>query len=160
LRPIIEMFRPIPPIAWIPFAIIAFGLGLLSQAFVIFIGAFFPIMQNTYDGIKQRSKVFQDVALSLGASKSQISFEVILPSIIPNLFTGLRTGIGVGWMCVIAAEMMGISGNIGGIGYFISYMKNIGNYSYMMAGMLMIALVGLGLNGLFHFLEKEGLKWM
>ena len=142
-RPLIAMIRPIPPIAWIPFAIIIFGIGLTSQGFIIFMGAFFPMLQNTYDGVRQCDQVYQDVASSLGASKSQIAWEVILPSIIPNLLTGIRVSIGVGWMSVIAAEMMGVSGNSGGIGYFIISMKDIGKYSYMIAGMMAIAIVGL-----------------
>jgi len=157
IKPIIELLRPIPPIAWIPFAIITFGLTTLSHAFIIFIGAFFPLVQNTYDGVRQSTKVYQDVARSLGASKPQIAIEIILPSIFPNIITGLRIAIGVGWMCVIAAEMMGISG--AGIGYFINYMKNIGHYSNMMAGMMMIAFVGLFINGIFLLIEKYALKW-
>jgi len=85
IKPIIELLRPIPPIAWIPFAIITFGLTTLSHAFIIFIGAFFPLLQNTYDGVRQSTKVYQDVALSLGASKPQIAIEIILPSIFPNI---------------------------------------------------------------------------
>ncbi len=157
IKPIIEMIRPIPPIAWIPFAIITFGLSTASHAFIIFMGAFFPLLQNIYDGVRQSSKVYQDVARSLGASRSQIAWDVILPSILPNIITGLRVAIGVGWMCVIAAEMMGISG--AGIGYFINYMKNIGHYSNMVAGMLMIAIIGLGINGIFVLIEKYALNW-
>ncbi|QEE15529.1 ABC transporter permease [Promethearchaeum syntrophicum] len=157
IKPIIEMIRPIPPIAWIPFAIITFGLTTTSHAFIIFMGAFFPLLQNIYDGVRQSSKVYQDVAKSLGASRSQIAWDVILPSILPSIITGLRVAIGVGWMCVIAAEMMGISG--AGIGYFINYMKNIGNYSNMVAGMLMIAIIGLLINGVFVLIENYALKW-
>ena len=157
IKPIIELLRPIPPIAWIPFAIITFGLTTLSHAFIIFIGAFFPLVQNTYDGVRQSTKVYQDVARSLGASKPQIAIEIILPSIFPNIITGLRIATGVAWMCVIAAEMLGISG--AGIGYFINYMKSIGHYSNMMAGMMMIAFVGLFINGVFLLIEKYSLKW-
>ncbi len=157
IKPIIELLRPIPPIAWIPFAIITFGLSTLSHAFIIFIGAFFPLVQNTYDGVRQSTKVYQDVARSLGATKPQIAIEIILPSTFPNIITGLRVAIGVGWMCVIAAEMMGISG--AGIGYFINYMKNIGHYSHMMAGMIMIAIMGLLINGIFLLIEKHAMKW-
>ncbi|WP_457557883.1 ABC transporter permease [Candidatus Harpocratesius sp.] len=156
-QPIIEMIRPIPPIAWIPFAIITFGLTTTSNAFIIFIGAFFPLFQNVYDGVRQSSVVYQDVARSLGAKKIQVIWDVIIPSITPNMLTGTKIAVGVGWMCVIAAEMMGISG--AGIGYFINYMKNIGYYSYMVAGMLMIALVGLLINGVFFLIEKYSLAW-
>jgi NitT/TauT family transport system permease protein len=157
-HPIIEMLRPVPPIAWIPFAIIAFGMTSLSYSFIIFIGAVFPIIQNTYDAVKRSSQIYRDVGRSLGASRSQILWDIIFPSIVPNLFTGLRISVGVGWMCVIAAEMIGVSN--AGIGYYINYTKFMGLYSAMMAGMLMIAFVGLFLNYFFKLLEKIFLKWM
>ena len=157
ISPIIEIIRPIPPIAWIPFAIITLGLTTTSNAFIIFIGAFFPLFQNTYDGVRQSDKVYQDVARSLGARKIQVIWRVVLPSAAPNIYTGFKVAVGIGWMCVIAAEMMGISG--AGIGYFINYMKNIGYYSNMVAGMLMIAVVGLLINGIFLIIEKYALSW-
>lgn len=157
-RPILEILRPIPPLAWIPFALIAFGFGLLSYSFIIFIGAFFPLLQNTYDGVKQTPHVFQDVGRSLGANRSQILWEITFPSIIPNIFTGMRISLGVGWMCVIAAEMIGVT--TAGIGYFINYMTFIGRYADMMAGMLMIGLVGLFINYFFKVMEKLFLKWV
>jgi NitT/TauT family transport system permease protein len=157
-RPILEVIRPIPPLAWIPFALIAFGIGLMSYSFIIFIGAFFPLLQNTYDGVKQSPQVYQDVGRSLGASRSQILWEILFPSIIPNIFTGLRVSIGIGWMCVIAAEMIGVT--TAGIGYFINYMTFIGRYADMMAGMLMIGLVGLLINYFFKAMEKIFLKWV
>ncbi|UYP47626.1 hypothetical protein NEF87_003911 [Candidatus Lokiarchaeum ossiferum] len=159
LRPMLELLRPIPPIAWIPMAIITFGLGILSSSFVIFVGAFFPIFQNAYDGVHRSNQVYADVARSLGATKVDIALEITLPAIIPNILTGLKVSFGVGWMCVIAAEMMGIDVNIGGIGYFINYMKDVGNYANMMAGMLMIAIVGLGINGIFELIERYILRW-
>lgn len=158
-KPTIELFRPIPPIAWIPLTMIVFGLGLLSSSFVIFIGAFFPIFQNSYDGVKQTNQIYTDVARSLGASKSDIALEIIIPAITPNILTGLKVSLGVGWMCVISAEMMGVDVATGGIGYFINYMKDIGNYGNMMAGMMMIALIGLVLNVTFEFVERYLLRW-
>ncbi len=157
-NPIIEIIRPIPPLAWIPFALIAFGLGLSSYSFVIFMGAFFPLLQNIYDGVKQTPRVYIDVARSLGASNGQILWEVILPSILPNIFTGMRISIGVGWMCVIAAEMIGVTN--AGIGYFINYMTFIGQYSNMTAGMLMIGLFSLIINYSFKMIEKMLFKWI
>lgn len=156
--PIIDLLRPIPPIAWIPFAIIVFGLTPASYSFIIFIGAFFPIFINTYDGVKRSPKLYKDIALSLGASKSQLVWDVLLPNITPNIFTGIKSSVGVGWMCVIAAELMGISD--GGIGYFINAMKNYGVYSYMIAGMIMIAIIGLLLNTVFNQFEKRVLRWL
>ena len=157
-KPVIEILRPIPPLAWIPFALIAFGLGIMSYAFIIFMGAFFPLLQSIYDGVQQSPRVYKDVARSLGATNGQILWDVILPSILPNLFTGMRISMGVGWMCVIAAEMIGVT--TAGIGYFINYMTFIGQYSNMMAGMLMIGLFSLVINYGFKLIEKVVLKWI
>ncbi len=159
-KPAIELIRPIPPIAWIPLAMITFGLGIASTSFIICIGAFFPLFQNTFDGIKNSNKVYRDVAFSLGAKKIEVALTITLPSITPNILTGIKISIGVGWMSVIAAELMGIDVNTGGIGYFINYMKNIGNYEYMLAGMLMIALIGLIITGVFNVIQNYLLKWM
>lgn len=154
----IELLRPIPPIAWIPFAIIIFGLGAQSYSFIIFMGAFFPLLQNTYDGTRRLNPVYREVALSLGVPKSDIIWEIVLPGVSPQIITGMKTSLGVGWMSVIAAEMMGLIG--AGVGYFINYMKTIGNYSYMMAGMLMIGVIGMLIEGVFKGIEKYVLKWM
>ncbi|MHA1339943.1 MAG: ABC transporter permease [Promethearchaeota archaeon] len=158
VTPIIEILRPIPPIAWIPFSILLFGLTTFSYTFVIFIGAFFPIFQNTFDAIKSVKRVYKDVALSLGANKWQIMTSVVFPSIVPNIITGSRVSLGVAWMCVIAAEMIGISSNTG-IGLFIIEMQNIGQMDSMLAGMLIIGIVGLLISGVFQLIEKSLLKW-
>ncbi|MEX2719298.1 MAG: ABC transporter permease [Candidatus Sigynarchaeota archaeon] len=157
-EPAMDLIRPIPPIAWVPVAIILFGLTMFSYAFIIFIGAFFPLVQNIIDGVRRVKPVYRDVALSLGASRLDVIRSIILPAITPNILTGARVSMGISWMCVIAAEMIGVSD--GGIGYFINDMKNIGNYVYMMAGMLMLAVVGLGISMFFLVLERYIIKWV
>jgi len=158
LEPMIDFVRPIPPIAWVPLAIIMFGLSIVSHAFIIFIGAFFPLLQNVADGVRHVKPVYRDVALSLGAKRSQITWRVILPAIVPNILTGAKVSIGIGWMCVIAAEMIGVSD--AGVGYFINDMKNIGNYTYMMAGMVALAIVGVAILLFFYALEQYTNKWV
>ncbi len=158
LEPVIDLIRPIPPIAWVPIAIILFGLSIISHAFIIFLGAFFPLLQNVADGVRHVKPVYRDVALSLGASRSQIIWRVILPAIIPNILTGAKVSMGIAWMCVIAAEMIGVSD--AGVGYFINDMKNIGNYTFMMTGMVALAIVGLGILLLFYAIEHVTLKWV
>ena len=158
IGPVIDLVRPIPPIAWVPFAILLFGISIISHAFIIFLGAFFPLLQNISDGARRVKPVYRDVALSLGATRSQVIWWVILPAIVPNILTGAKVSIGIGWMCVIAAEMIGISD--AGIGYFINDMKNIGNYTYMMAGMMALAIVGLGIWIGFYALERFTIKWV
>lgn len=158
LTPVIELLRPIPPIAWIPFSIMIFGISTMSHTFVIFTGAFFPLFQNTFDAVKNSKRVHRDVALSLGASRSQIISTVLLPSIVPNILTGSRTSLGIAWMCVIAAEMIGIPSNQG-IGMFILDMQSIGRYNSMIAGMSVIGIVGLIIGLGLQKLEVSILKW-
>jgi len=107
VSPIVEVIRPISPIAWIPFSIILFGIGLTSHAFIIWLGAFFPILLNTYGSMKGTSQTFVEVAKSMGASKLQTIRYVIFPGSLPDIITGFRIGLGVGWMCLIASEMVG-----------------------------------------------------
>lgn len=159
INPIIDLLRPIPPIAWIPFSILIFGLSPLSYTFVIFVGAFFPLFQNTFDAICSVNRVYVDVAYTLGATKSEIIWNVTMPSIFPNIITGSKISMGVGWMCVIAAEMIGISSNQG-IGLFIIEMQNVGDMAAMLAGMGAIGLGGLIISSVFMLIEKYALNWM
>ncbi|OLS14406.1 MAG: ABC transporter permease [Promethearchaeota archaeon CR_4] len=158
LEPVVDFIRPIPPIAWVPIAIILFGISIISHAFIIFIGAFFPLLQNVADGVRHVKPVYRDVAQSLGANRSQIIWRVVLPAIGPNILTGAKVSIGIGWMCVIAAEMIGVSD--AGVGYFINDMKNIGNYTFMMAGMVALAIIGLAILFFFYALEHYAIKWV
>lgn len=158
ITPIIEIFRPIPPFAWIPFALIFFGLGLLSQSFIIFIGAFFPILTNTLKGVNDTSPIYIDVAKTLGADRSDIIIHIIIPSTFPSIFTGMRVGLGVGWMCVIAAELIGLKKPLG-LGYLIQYSAQFGNFSLTFAVMLVTGSIGYLINNLFKTLEKYVLKW-
>ncbi len=156
--PIIEIFRPIPPFAWIPFALVFFGLGLVSQSFIIFIGAFFPILTNTIKGVQETSSIHVDVAKTLGAKRSDIIFHVVLPSTLPFLLVGIRIGLGVGWMCVIAAELVGLNVPTG-LGYLIQYSAQFGNFGLTFAAMLLTGFIGLGLNSLIKLFENRTLRW-
>ncbi|MFX0173979.1 MAG: ABC transporter permease [Candidatus Hodarchaeota archaeon] len=158
LSPIIELLRPIPPFAWIPFALVLFGLGLVSQSFIIFIGAFFPILTNTIKGVQETSPIHIDVAKTLGAKKSDIIFYVVLPSTLPSIFVGIRIGLGVGWMCVIAAELVGLNVPTG-LGYLIQYSAQFGNFGLTFATMLLTGLIGLGLSSLIKLFENRSLRW-
>ena len=103
----IGILRPIPPIAWIPFAILWFGLGLGSAIFVIFVGSVFPILINTADGVKRIDKVYIESASTLGANQYQTLRKVVVPAALPNIITGLKVGMGIALMCTVAAEMIG-----------------------------------------------------
>ncbi|MFW9944771.1 MAG: ABC transporter permease, partial [Candidatus Sifarchaeia archaeon] len=107
LGPVVEATRPIPPIAWIPLSLLIFSSLLSAQVFIIWIGAFFPILINTTTGVKRTEPVHIDVAKTFGASESRILTSVVIPSAAPEMFAGMRIGFGIGWMCLVAAEMIG-----------------------------------------------------
>jgi NitT/TauT family transport system permease protein len=156
--PIIEIFRPIPPFAWIPFALVFFKLGLISQSFIIFIGAFFPMISNTIKGVEDTRTIHVDVAKTLGATKSDIIVYVILPSTLPSLLVGIRVSLGVGWMCVIAAELVGLNVPVG-LGYLIQYSAQFGNFGLTFATMFLTGLIGFAINSTIKVIGDYTLRW-
>lgn len=154
LGPVIEATRPIPPLAWIPVSIIVFGIAS-GQPFIIWIGAFFPILTNTTTGVKRTEPVHIDVAKTLGANEMQILSKIVLPSASPEIFAGLRIGFGIGWMCLVAAEMVG--GGLG-LGFLIIDKQANGRTAEMIIGMLLIGLIGFFISYFFLYVEKKLLK--
>lgn len=152
---IIGILRPIPPIAWIPFAILWFGLGLGSALFVIFVGSIFPILINTADGVKRIDNVYIESAATLGANQYQILKKVVVPAALPNIITGLKVGMGIALMCTVAAEMIG-SNN--GLGYLILTATSMLDSASAIVGMLTIGLIGLGFEHIFRHMERK-LNW-
>lgn len=155
-RPIIELLRPIPPIAYIPIAILWFGLGDIPAFFLVFIAAFFPIFSNTSSGVKSIDEKYKKAAITLGANNKDIIVEIILPHALPGIFTGLKTGLGMAWMAVIAAEMMGAQS---GLGYFIQMNRIVLDLTRVLAGMLMIGLIGALLHLIICNLERQVITW-
>jgi NitT/TauT family transport system permease protein len=139
LEPLVEIMRPIPPLAWIPLAMLWFGLGFKPAVFLIWLGAFFPILLNTVLGMENVPRNLVDVAKTLGANPWQVLFKVGVPSAAPSIMAGLRIGIGVGWMCLVAAEL---TGSNSGLGYMIMYYYWTMEAAKTVAGMLMIGMVG------------------
>ncbi|MGQ9566294.1 MAG: ABC transporter permease [Candidatus Bathyarchaeales archaeon] len=158
LKPLVEVIRPIPPLAWVPFASIAFGIAIGGYAFVIFLGAFFPIFLNTIAGVRRTSPVLVDVAKTFKADKKDTMYKVVIPSALPEIITGVRVGFGIAWMCIIAAEMIGVKSALG-LGFFIFSMANLALYAEMFAGMIMIGIVGYAVNEGIVFAEKRFFKW-
>ncbi len=157
LGPVVEAMRPIPPIAWIPLAILMFYRNMLgAQVFIIWVGAFFPILTNTTTGVKRTEPVHIDSAKTFGASELQILSKVVVPSAGPEIFAGLRIGFGIGWMCLVAAEMIG--GGLG-LGYLVLIMQQIGRTGAVIVSMLLIGLIGFLITFFFFFIEKRLLKW-
>jgi NitT/TauT family transport system permease protein len=151
----VGILRPIPPIAWIPFAILWFGIGLNSAIFIIFMGSVFPILISTIDGVKRIDQVLVEAAYTLGASQYQVIRKVVVPAALPNIITGVKVGIGVGLMCTVAAEMIGSNS---GLGYLILTSTSMLNSGAAIVGMLTIGIIGLGIDYLFNRVER-GMKW-
>lgn len=156
-RPIVESFRPIPPLAWIPIFIVVFGL-FWGPVGVVFLGIFFPILYNVMFGSRSVDPILIDAARTLGAKKSDLFLKVVLPFTLPYLMTGITVGLGIGWMCIVAAEMLGGVG--GGVGYYIADRAGSQDYEYMYAGMVVIAILGTLTTGVAGLLENRIYKWM
>ncbi|MGY5860629.1 MAG: ABC transporter permease [Candidatus Thorarchaeota archaeon] len=157
LGPVVEAMRPIPPIAWIPLSLLIFSGNIVgSQAFIIWVGAFFPILINTTTGVKRTEPVHIDAAKTLGANERQILGKIVLPSAGPEIFAGLRIGFGIGWMCLVAAEML--RGRVG-LGYLIWTYWSVGRTAEVITGMLLIGLIGFLITLAFQLIEKKILRW-
>ena len=159
LDPIVEILRPIPPLAWIPFAIIWFGITNAAAGFIIFIGAVFPILINTYVGFRSLPKVYVESAKVLGATKDiDLIRYVALPFALPSIAGGIRIAMGIAWMCLVAAEMFGVSKN--GLGFKI--WDSYGHYRMdeVFMYMIVLGLLGLLIDHTFRYLvEERMLKW-
>lgn len=153
----IEMLRPIPPIAWIPLAIILFGISDFAAYFVIFIGAVFPLLTNTELGVKQVKPGFIEAARIYGATKSKLFRHVILPASLPSIFGGIIIGLGFSWMVVVAAEM--VSAN-SGLGYQIQLDRQLLRLDRVFAGMVIIGVLGYALISIVKLLEWYTLPWL
>ena len=137
---VISILRPIPPVAWIPFSILWFGIGMVPAVFIIFMGCVFPILVYTIDGVKRTDKVLIESAQTLGASDWNVLKRVILPSTLPYIVSGLKVGIGIALMCTISAEMVGSSS---GLGYMILTATSLFDPGTTVVGMLDIGLIGI-----------------
>lgn len=156
IEPLIEVLRPIPPIAWIPIAILLFGLGNDSAYFIIFLGAFFPIFTNTLFGATSLPQIYKNTALSFEISEFSFFKDILFRFSLPYIFTGLKIGIGMAWMSVIAAELIGAQS---GLGYFIQMNRVVSQVDKIIVGMIMIGIAGYMLNASLSYAEKIALPW-
>lgn len=159
LDPVIEILRPIPPLAWIPFAIVWFGLTAYSAGFVIFIGAVFPIMINTYSGFRGVPRVFVEAGKMLGCTKNRDLIRYIaFPAALPSVAAGIRIATGVGWMCLVAAELFGVSKS--GLGQKLWFFYNLHQMDSVVVYMILLGLTGLLLDMIFRqYVEGFLLRW-
>jgi ABC-type nitrate/sulfonate/bicarbonate transport system permease component len=158
VSPLIEVVRPVPPLAWIPIAILWFGIGIKSAAFIIFLGAFFPILLNTVSGVVSINPIFLEAARTLNAKEKHVFFKVLFPGSIPSIFVGMRIGVGIGWMTLVAAEFTGVKEGYG-LGYMIMTARDIQRADEILAGMLVIGVIGLLINAGLRACESKIIRW-
>jgi NitT/TauT family transport system permease protein len=152
LNPIFQMLRPISPIAWIPIAILWFGVGDVSPIFLIFISSVFPMVVQTTSGVHGIERRYLRAAANFGVSRAVLFRRVVIPAVLPEVVVGMRIGIGVAWLVVVAAEMIALRS---GLGYLIMDSRNAGNrYDLVIASMVIIGLIGLCLDGATRLLER------
>jgi len=156
INPIMEILRPIPPLAWIPLSILWFGLGDEQNEFIIFLGMFFPILVNTVVGVKNVDPNLVRAARSLGAPEHKVLWRVVLQGALPQIITGVRVGLGVGWMALVAAELVGANS---GLGFLINDARSMLRTDTIAVGMLTIGLVGLMIDTAIRLLSRRLLPW-
>jgi NitT/TauT family transport system permease protein len=156
LNPLFQILRPISPIAWIPIAILWFGVGDASPIYLIFISSVFPMIVQTTSGVHTIEKRYLRAAENFGVSRLTLFKQVVIPAVLPQVLVGMRIGLGVAWLVVVAAEMIALHS---GLGYMIMDSRNAGNrYDLVVAGMIIIGLIGLSLDKIMRMLE--GLRWI
>lgn len=155
-RPLYEIIRPIPPIAWIPLSIVWFGLGESSKYFLIFLATFSSITMNAYAGVKAVDPVLMGAAKMLGANDRQVFTTIVLPSCVPHIFAGLQIAIGSAWATVVAAEMVRSSE---GVGWVIIKGQDSNSTVQIMVGIVAVGIIGFILAVLMRWIEARLCSW-
>ena len=173
----LNLFRPIPPLAWVPLVMAWFGISSLatltgvetgiwyvylnnikfSMLFIIFVGAFYPILTATIHGVRSVNPTLIDSARVLGADQGQIFRKVLIPAAMPAIITGMRIGLGIAWMCLVSAEML--PGSLSGIGYMITHAFTLASTDIVIAGMISIGCVGALMDTIFRHIETQKFSW-
>jgi NitT/TauT family transport system permease protein len=158
VNPVIQLLRPISPIAWIPVAIVLFGVGNLAPIFLVFLASLFPVVVTAQNGIGSVPTMYLRAARNFGLSPAALFWRVLLPASLPQILSGLRIALGIAWLVVVAAEMIAVDS---GLGYLIIDARNAGKrYDLVIAGMLLIGITGLLLDLLARRVEKlRAVRW-
>ncbi|MEO8080854.1 MAG: ABC transporter permease [Caldimonas sp.] len=154
--PLLEFIRPIPPLAWIPLSILWFGIGDTQIVYIIFLAAFFPIVLNSMAGARDVDSYLVRAGLSLGARPGALFGTVVLPAALPNIFTGMRVGLGIGWMALVAGELVAAPS---GLGYMINNARTLFRSDYILLGMVLIGVLGLILDFLMRRAARLVMPW-
>lgn len=173
----INLFRPVPPLAWVPLVLGWFGVSSLatvfglkqgsmyvylsnfkiSMIFIIALGTFFPVLTNVTFGVKNVRQTLIDSAKVLGASERDIFLKILIPAAAPTIINGLRTGLGIAWACLVSAEML--PGSLSGVGYLITHAYELARTDLVITGIICIGVVGAALDMIYRFLEKKYFSW-
>ena len=156
IKPLVEALRPIPPIAWTPLAILWFGVGNAPSYFLVFIGAVFPVFVATYSAVRNIERTQINAALCLGATPAMLIRDILVPGALPVIFPGLRIALGVGWMCVVAAELIAAQS---GLGYMIQQSRVLLQTQNVVTGMIAIGVIGFAMNGIMTIIERRLIPW-
>jgi NitT/TauT family transport system permease protein len=158
VNPTLQILRPISPIAWIPVAIIFFGVGDRAAIFLIFIASFFPIVVACVSGVSSVPSVLRSAGRNFGLSTLQLIRRVIFPAALPQILVGVRIALGIAWLVVVAAEMIAVDS---GLGYLVIDSRNSGKrYDLVVAAMLMIGIIGLVLDFSIRQVERiKSVRW-
>lgn len=158
VNPVVQLLRPISPIAWIPVAIIFFGVGDRAAIFLIFLSAFFPIVVTCVNSVSSVPAMFRQAGLNFGLTPPQLLARVIFPAALPQILVGLRIALGIAWLVVVAAEMIAVNS---GLGYLVIDSRNAGKrYDLVVAAILLIGIIGLALDMCFRKLEVlRSVRW-
>jgi NitT/TauT family transport system permease protein len=152
IAPLIELLRPISPLAWIPIAILWFGVGDFAAIFIIFLASVLPLILTAMNAVGSVAAVHWNAGRNFGLSPAELARKVIAPAILPQLIVGLRLTLGIAWLVVVAAEMIAVNS---GLGFLIIDARNAGNrYDVVVAGMVLIGLIGVGLDAAMRRLER------
>lgn len=151
-KPLFDIIRPVPALAWIPLMILWLDIGYASKVGIIFFAAFISATVNSYTGIRRTSQVHLWVGKTFGATNRQLLFKVAIPTALPMIFTGLRLALGSAWVALVAAEMLAATS---GLGYMIQMARMLGRPDVIIVGMLTIGFVGLLLNTVLERLQKR-----
>ena len=157
LRPVLEVVRPIPAIAWVPLAILLFPTSEQGILFITFLAAFFPVVVSTRHAVEALPPVWEDAARTMGAGRLAVLWRVVLPAALPGVFSGLSVAMGVAWICVVSAEM--ISGQFG-VGYYTWMSYGMINYAGVVVGMLTIGLLGLLTAAFVELVGRRATRWL
>lgn len=157
INPLIQFLRPISPLAWIPLAMLWFGIGEYPAIFLIFLSCFFPLVTSTMISVMSIKPIYFQVASNFGFNRSEIVLKIVLPAILPEVITAFRMTVGIAWLVVVAAEMIAVQS---GLGFLILDSRNALRMDYVMVGMITIGLIGIILDrGMKNLTEIDEIKW-